>query len=42
MFNELRGRVAEFRENFNSKKRDMKPIKKNQSEMKSTLTENNL
>ena len=39
MLNELRGRIDELGENFNSMKKDMEPIKKNQSEMKDTLTE---
>ena len=39
ILSELMGRAVEPRENFNSLKKDMGIIKKNQSEMKDTLTE---
>ena len=38
MLNELKGKVGDFRENFNSIKKGMGTIKKKQSEMKDTLT----
>ena len=39
MVSELRERAGELRNNFNSISRTWKPKKKNQSEMKDTLTE---